>query len=485
MLRIKKEGIIAIFVVASLISGCGQEQLTVPITTKSDEAREAYVKGREYAENLRLAEARAYFEQAVKADPEFALAHLALAETQATTNEFYAAFNQAKACINRVSDGERLLILGTEAGIGGESRKWEQLLNELVTLYPRDKRAHLALGNFLFGQQLYQKAISEYRKIKALDPDFAPPYNQAGYSFRFLGKFKESENAFKTYIKLIPNDPNPYDSYAELLMKIGEFNESIESYKQALELDSSFAASYMGIAANLVHLDRHDAARVELQVMFNHAPDNGMKRNALAMKGFTWTDQGLFDKALEEFYRMLAIVEELGDSGTVANDLQLIARIHIEMKDWEAAQADLERFLNATEHSNLAEAAKKTNRRVYKYGQAIIANDRGDLTLADRLAQEYWQDVEKPGTRFQIMNGHALFGRIATARKDWTKAIEEFKQSNQRSPENLYLLARAYEENESLTRAKKTAKIVAEFNQTLTLSYTLVRKKGAKLYRSL
>lgn len=485
MLRIKIEGMVVTLIAAALIVGCGHEQVTMPISTKSDEALTAFIKGREYAENLRIGEARGYFEQATAADPDFALGYLALATTRATTNEFYAAFNEAKARVNLVSDGERLLILAVGAGLGGESKKQEKLLNELVDLYPRDKRTHLALANFLFAQQLYQESISEYRKIKTLDPDFAPPYNQAGYAFRFLGRYKEAEKAFKTYIRLIPNDPNPYDSYAELLMKIGEFDESIESYQRALEIDSTFAASYMGIAANLVHLDRHQAALEELQVMARNTTENGVRRISFAVRGFVWADQDRIDLALKEFNATLAIAEKLGDSGTVANDLQRIARIHIEVKDWKAAEASLDRLLNATEYSNLAESAKKNNRRVHKYGLAMIATDRGDRAEADRLAEEYWQEVENLGGRFQLMNAHALFGRIAANQKDWPKAIDEFKQSNLQNPDNLYRLALAYQANKDLSHAKEIARQVAEFNQTLTLNYALVRTKAIELFGSL
>jgi len=44
-----------------------------------------------------------------------------------------------------------------------------------------------------------------------------------GYSYRNLGNFDDAETAFKKYIELIPNDPNPYDSYAEMLLKQGGF----------------------------------------------------------------------------------------------------------------------------------------------------------------------------------------------------------------------------------------------------------------------
>jgi cytochrome c-type biogenesis protein CcmH/NrfG len=40
-----------------------------------------------------------------------------------------------------------------------------------------------------------------------------------GYSYRSLENYAEAEKAFKIYIELIPDDPNPYDSYAEMLSK--------------------------------------------------------------------------------------------------------------------------------------------------------------------------------------------------------------------------------------------------------------------------
>ncbi|MDQ3224723.1 MAG: tetratricopeptide repeat protein [Gemmatimonadota bacterium] len=69
--------------------------------------------------------------------------------------------------------------------------------------------------------------MREYRKSVELAPDFAPAYNLLGYALRATADYAEAEKAFKKYIELIPEDPNPYDSYAELLMKMGRFDESI------------------------------------------------------------------------------------------------------------------------------------------------------------------------------------------------------------------------------------------------------------------
>ena len=48
--------------------------------------------------------------------------------------------------------------------------------------------------------------------------------------------YANAEKAFQKYIELIPKDPNPYDSYAELLLKMGRFEDSIAQYRKALEI---------------------------------------------------------------------------------------------------------------------------------------------------------------------------------------------------------------------------------------------------------
>ena len=77
-----------------------------------------------------------------------------------------------------------------------------------------------------------------------------------GYSNRNLENYDEAEKAFKKYIELIPDDPNPYDSYAEMLSKQGRYEEAITQYEKALAIDPNFFPSHMGIANNLIYLNK-------------------------------------------------------------------------------------------------------------------------------------------------------------------------------------------------------------------------------------
>ena len=116
-------------------------------------------------------------------------------------------------------------------------------------------------GTRYFGRQEYETAIKHFVKATTINPSFSQPYNQLGYAYRFLEKFGEAETAFKKYVELIPGDPNPYDSYAELLMKMGRFDESIKMYEKALAVDPNFVASYVGIGNNHLAHGRPEQAR--------------------------------------------------------------------------------------------------------------------------------------------------------------------------------------------------------------------------------
>src|SRR5262245_54075573 len=199
----------------------------VPITTSSTAARDAFLRGRELAEKLRGQQARPEVERAVQPAPTFAVAYLNLANTQPTTKEFFATLEKAVALADRVSPGEKLLIKGGEAASSGDNAAQVKIYEELVATYPQDERALMLLGTAHFGGQRYAQAIAQYEKAVGIAPQFSPPYNLMGYSYRFLGESAKAESAFKKYIELIPDDPNPYDSYAELLLKLGRYNESM------------------------------------------------------------------------------------------------------------------------------------------------------------------------------------------------------------------------------------------------------------------
>ena len=196
-----------------------------------------------------------------------------------------------------------------------------------MALFPKDERAQTLLANTYFGRQEYQRAIDHFVKATEINASFSQPYNQMGYTYRFLGQNSQAETAFKKYIELIPDDPNPYDSYAELLMKLGRFDESIAMYNKALAIDANFVASYIGIGNDQLFKGQPAAARETFAKIAKVARNAGEKRTAHFWTAASYVYEGATDKALAEIEANFALSGAEQDGGTQSGDLNLMGDI--------------------------------------------------------------------------------------------------------------------------------------------------------------
>jgi len=475
---------ISVFLFAAAGYAAPQEG-KMPITTSSEKAREFYLQGRDLFEKLRVQESSQFFEKAISQDSNFALACLNLAFTAPSTKAFFESFDKAKKLVDKVSEGERLWIMGVDAGNNGFPMKQIEMYQKLVENYPRDERAHNLLGNAYFAQQDWTNALEEYNKAIQIDSSFSQPYNQMGYAYRFMGDYPEAEKAFKKYVELIPNDPNPYDSYAELLMKMGKFDASIESYRKALAVDSHFVASYLGIATNLNLKGNHQDARKELQRLYAIARNDGERRAALFAMSVSWADEGKMDLALEEQSKAYALADKIKDSANMAGDLIIMGNILLEIGKPDEALAKYQQAVDVVEKSSLSKDIKENAKRGYLYNASRVALMKKDLASAKANAQDYLNQVEAINNPLQIRLAHELAGQIALEEKNFDKAMAELQQSNQLNPYNLYRMALAYQGKGDKEKAKEFCRNAAEFNGLDGLNYAFIRNRAVRLLGSM
>ena len=176
----------------------------IPMTTASEQVRAEFLEGRDLAEKLRVTDSVAHFQKASSLDPDFALAELYLANTAPTGKEFFEHLHKAVGLADKASNGEKLLILATEAGANNNAVSQKQFLDQLVTAYPSDERAHFNIGGFYFGQQDFTNAIEHYRIATQINPSYSNAYNLLGYAYRQNADYANAEKAFQKYIELIP-----------------------------------------------------------------------------------------------------------------------------------------------------------------------------------------------------------------------------------------------------------------------------------------
>jgi tetratricopeptide (TPR) repeat protein len=463
-----------------ILSQCGGRSGsdTLPVSTSSGEALAEFRTGQGYFDNVQFHEAQSHFQKAVKIDPQFALAYLYLALSNPSAKGFIENINLASKHALKASEGERLLIEANLAGANGDAPRQTELLVKLATSYPHDECMLMFLAWQYFGQQQYDSAISVCERVVKISPDHAPAYNILGYSYRFLEKNDEAGRAFKEYIRLKPNDPNPYDSYAELLMNQGQFEQAIEQYRLALQQDRSFAASRFGIASNLMYLGRYDEARRELQAIRDSATDSGQRRIAILGAAVSYIDQGDLEQGLAKLEELHQFDVAIPDPLTAAGDLTQMLPLLVRLGRFDEAKAKLDKALELIDNSQSFERLKRNAHTDTYLWHAVIYVWQGKLAEARQQTDAYLREVDPDKDAARIRGAYSIMGTISIGEKDYDRAIAELDQADPNQPFTTYYLAEAYEGKGDNAKAASLYKELAQSYQLNSVNYALVRREA-------
>ena len=447
----------------------------IPITTASDDAKQNLIKGRDLSESMQGQESLQYLNKAIEADTTFALAYLTRSAFQPTAKDFFDDLNKAVSLAGNSSQGEQLMISGFEAGVNANPAKQKEDYEKLVSLYPKDERALNLLANYYFGQFEDQKAIDEYKKAAEINPNYTPTYNSLGYAYRRVENYTESEKAFQKYIELVPNDPNPYDSYAELLLKEGKYDAAIENYQKALIHNSGFVSSKVGIAAAYMYKGNYEEARKELQQLYDSARNDGEKRTALFNMAVTYADEGKPDMALAEMEKEYAFAEKINDFGNMSGDLNSMGAILYESGKYKEALDKFAKSVEAFDKSTSSQALKDNVKLGNLYNEGVIAMKMNDFKTASEKADQYMNGVKAINNSNQIKTAHELMGLIALEQKKPDDCLTHFKETSQVDPYIMFFSAKAYNLKGDKQKAKELCEKAMNFNAVPNLNTTYAR----------
>lgn len=296
--------LLSIFVIL-ILNGCStnNSQNKIPITSSSEEAIEWYKKGINFENKYEIENAEQAYFKAIEIDTSFALAHLRVAMVKDDYARREIHIEKAMRNIDLLSEGERLLIYARNDFYG---KPIEDGLGEydyaekLVQLYPDDEQANYLFGYLQVhhGKEAPEEAIPYLNQAISIDPDFIKSYNELAYAYMDLKKYDESEIVIEKYISLVPDKANPYDTYAELLLRQSRYESSIEAYNKVLEINSSFPWAVMGTAANLNFLNRHNEARTFLKKLDKMELSDYEDRHKWRARFTSYIDEGNLDSAI-------------------------------------------------------------------------------------------------------------------------------------------------------------------------------------------
>lgn len=124
-----------------------------------------------------------------------------------------------------------------------------------------------------YKQNGIDKTLKVYEKspVKGNQYTFlSEPLNVLGYRLMSEGDLKAAEKVFLAQIDEYPNEANPYDSYADLLMEKGDEEEAKKHYKKAIDLSATMEdleQKARMLEASKTKLAKLEGAGAELQFL--------------------------------------------------------------------------------------------------------------------------------------------------------------------------------------------------------------------------
>jgi len=398
------------------------------LTSESLEAYRLYTEGRQAARNMRTSDARELFRQAVEIDPSFTMAYFELsrvAPDRALRQEYRRKTIDG---LDRLSERERLKVESWAASWEGDDNKALMLQEELVTRYPDEAEAYDRLFLLYSGVRETEKAMQTLeRGIRAVPTDGQLRFALA-YELLWSGRFAEGLRELEAYARLLPEEPNPHDSFGDAYRLMGRPEEAIAKYTDALDVDDTFWPSYRGRAWAYAVLGRYDDALADVLAVQDILARTDLVEyyRSLFIQGFLLTRMGRFHEAEFITSEVPRSADDAGMAWAPSWAWQLSSLIALDRSDFPKAIDSATRVLKAVE-------GQATRRGFFAHLVAGIAEARSGRFVA---AEEHrdaagtlfddWSRFEPWIYRYVVWLYRSLEGEIALAAGDLARAEAAF-----------------------------------------------------------
>jgi tetratricopeptide (TPR) repeat protein len=447
-----------------MLSGTAVLAQDMQYTTSSPEARQLFLQGLTSFENIDYQKALPLFDQAIQKDPGFAMAYLhkSFAETDPVKSR--EAREKGVSLKDKVSEGEQVFIDATVALAKGETEKSISLSDRLATMFPTDKHVLLIAGYTTLNLNNAKKALDYATKAIAIDKNFAPAYNVLGYAQINTGDLEGAEKSLKTYVTLVPDQPNPHDSYAELLQSLGKYDESIEHYTMALKLDPSFYSSDFGIGHNYAFKGDFARAREYYKKGIETAHSTQGRIDGLMWIAASYLHEGKTDEAVKTLEERQAFAMEKEQPDGVRS-YSMAGMALIENGKPAEAMKYYDKAADALKTAKLTDDERTLlkNRIEPARAYALAANHQFDAARAE--IQKAKPLVEKRNDPNEMQDFHTLIGLVESEAGNTDEALNNFSMGNPLNPVNNFHWALALEKKGDNAKAQELFNKVAKSNR--------------------
>jgi serine/threonine protein kinase/Flp pilus assembly protein TadD len=439
------------------------------VTTNSFESYRYYRKGLENIWRWNFSEAEENFEEAVKIDSTFAMAHLYLALAKGAygmrirypftdLTSIRKSIQTAKKYASKATNKEQLFIEMYDALANREFEKAVRLSSDFVKRFPKDKDSSVIHGYACMYTNQTVQAIETSERILEIFPTFAVAYNMLAYDFSRIQNYQKAISAVKEYIALQPDVFNTYDSAWEIYMMAGLYDEAIQACQEALKKNPNWRGFYIFEGYGLLFKGEQEKANEKIRQFGRHFPDwpeweaynmglfflhekrydeaiaefqKAVKllNSKQSVRGEMFTrfdlgkllaELGQYSRAMDEFSAAEKLSSQIYDSSF--NPLSILSYylsgvIMVKKGDYAEAKAYVAKIEKEIKSKNYDDLLKDFYYLLL--GESFVAQGKGQAALD--VLQQASAITKYYSPRFRVLEAAAL-----TSVKDWEKAINAY-----------------------------------------------------------
>jgi len=417
------------------------ETVNLPVTTSSAKARELYEKGMEDYENLYLERCNDDWRSAVKEDPNLAIAWAWIALNSSNPDEVSAARAKAKEVAPRASAGEQLMVTWISKVQEGDFIGGITAMNDMLEMYPRDKHLLYLAGNWLLLENGDDQALVVMEKALAIDRNFPAALNDLAYLYARRGQFEKAFADMDRYVAVLPKEPNPQDSYGELLRMAGNFEGSLTHYRAALKIYPDFVTSQVGLGDTYALMGNQEQARVEYDKSIRYAHNEADRLTYGMQRAMTFVRDGNYAQADKDFEEIAetahAKEQDLQEAQALRSMAEYQADDNVALKDLKLAEEAL------THRSTISASDRDEELSRILRNRVVRAAHAGNQLVADKSLQLL--EAMANGNRNRVIQSsyHGAAGTLLMDQKKYEEAIVHLEE-DQDNPFTMELLVQAY-----------------------------------------
>ena len=426
---------------------------TLPVTTNSPAARKEFEHAMADLEALRRADAVNDLRATVKRDPKFAQAYILLSHLTHDPDEQVSTRIRAEQLASQVTPGEHLLIRWLSGVQENNYVPAIAAMNDLLAMYPRDHRTAFLAGRWLVHQRRYAQGVFVLEHAIALFPDYPAALNELAYAYAFSGNFEKASALMERYVELQPDQPNPYDSYGEILRAAGQYDAALDKYRMAIRIDPTFGSEF-GVADTYAVMGREADAREEYARALMFVSSESERVEYELQSALTWIRENNHKQVDKFLHEVAKHAHSVGLAKLEAEANRIMA---MSAPDYKDALHHLKAAEHALDEGHpISKSDREEERSMVLKVAALRAAQNDSMEAASKAVAQLESMASQSRSQVIQLAYHSAAGAVLVEEGKYAEAIAHLQEDTE-NPESMQLLWKAYKQ----TGAQEDAKVLA------------------------